>query len=82
MKGLQEAYSGKTVVVTGNTGFKGSWLCLWLTKLGANVIGISHKEFQNDQHFKLLNLGYRTIYCDIRKNEELRKILRVEGLST
>jgi CDP-glucose 4,6-dehydratase len=32
-------YSGKTVLVTGHTGFKGSWLCLWLQLLGAKVIG-------------------------------------------
>jgi CDP-glucose 4,6-dehydratase len=32
---------GKNVLVTGHTGFKGSWLCLWLTKLGANVSGLS-----------------------------------------
>jgi CDP-glucose 4,6-dehydratase len=38
---LHGIYSGKTVVVTGHTGFKGSWLTLWLSKLGAKVIGIS-----------------------------------------
>ena len=36
-----DAYSGKTVFVTGHTGFKGSWLCLWLERLGANVVGYS-----------------------------------------
>ena len=34
-------YKNKYVLVTGHTGFKGSWLCLWLKKLGANVSGIS-----------------------------------------
>ena len=34
-------YKDKTVLITGNTGFKGSWLTLWLLKLGANVVGIS-----------------------------------------
>ena len=34
-------YKNKTVLITGNTGFKGSWLTLWLLKLGANVVGIS-----------------------------------------
>ena len=37
-------YSGKTVLVTGHTGFKGAWLALWLTKLGARVIGLSLPE--------------------------------------
>ena len=34
-------YKGKKVLITGNTGFKGSWLTIWLLKLGANVYGIS-----------------------------------------
>ena len=34
-------FQNKTVVITGNTGFKGSWLALWLSQLGAKVIGIS-----------------------------------------
>lgn len=34
-------FEGKTVLVTGHTGFKGSWLCIWLKYLGANVIGVS-----------------------------------------
>lgn len=33
------AYSGRTVLVTGHTGFKGAWLSLWLLELGANVVG-------------------------------------------
>src|SRR5688500_73691 len=38
---LNAFYSGKRVLVTGHTGFKGSWLALWLRKLGATVIGHS-----------------------------------------
>lgn len=38
---LKAAYGGRRVLVTGHTGFKGSWLCCWLTKLGAEVSGIS-----------------------------------------
>jgi CDP-glucose 4,6-dehydratase len=34
-----DCYRGKTVLVTGHTGFKGSWLCLWLERLGARVVG-------------------------------------------
>ena len=42
MNSLIKTFQGKTVVVTGHTGFKGSWLSLWLSHLGANVIGISN----------------------------------------
>lgn len=38
---LRSAYRGKKVLVTGHTGFKGAWLCLWLRRLGADVTGIS-----------------------------------------
>ena len=41
MKQFNNTYTGKTVIVTGHTGFKGSWLSSWLHVLGANVIGIS-----------------------------------------
>ena len=34
-------FQGKTILITGHTGFKGSWLCVWLKQLGANVIGVS-----------------------------------------
>ena len=34
-------WKGKRVLITGNTGFKGTWLCLWLKKLGANISGMS-----------------------------------------
>lgn len=35
------AYAGRTVLVTGHTGFKGSWLALWLGRLGASVVGVA-----------------------------------------
>ena len=34
-------WAGKRVLVTGHTGFKGSWLTLWLARLGANVTGVA-----------------------------------------
>ena len=34
-------FKGKTVLITGHTGFKGSWLSIWLTRLGARVVGAS-----------------------------------------
>ena len=37
----REFWQGKNVLVTGHTGFKGSWLCLWLESLGAVVTGFS-----------------------------------------
>lgn len=41
MNKLMDSFRGKTVLVTGHTGFKGSWLSIWLSYLGANVVGAS-----------------------------------------
>ena len=41
MKLFKDTFKGKTVLVTGHTGFKGSWLSIWLNMLGARVIGYS-----------------------------------------
>lgn len=52
-------YKNKRVFLTGHTGFKGSWLALWLTKLGAKVCGYSLKPNTNPSMFKSLNIGNR-----------------------
>ena len=41
-----QSFFGKKVLITGNTGFKGSWLALLLTFLGANVVGISREKYE------------------------------------
>ena len=41
MENLEKVFKDKRVLVTGHTGFKGSWLTLWLVRLGAKVIGLS-----------------------------------------
>ena len=47
-------FSDKKVLVTGHTGFKGSWLSLWLSMLGAEVIGFSDKLISNPPHFEFI----------------------------
>ena len=49
-------YNGKIVLVTGHTGFKGSWLCIWLLKLGARVVGISNNVPTNPSLYETANL--------------------------
>lgn len=56
MENLVEAYKGKRVLVTGHTGFKGSWLCEWLTKLGAEVYGMSRIPHTEPNHYDILSL--------------------------
>ena len=58
-------YKGKKVLITGHTGFKGSWLSLWLTKLGADVVGYSIDIPSHPNHFELLKLNVTSITGDI-----------------
>ena len=38
---IDKTFKNKKVIITGHTGFKGSWLTLWLSEIGAKVLGIS-----------------------------------------
>ncbi len=67
-------YKNKTVLVTGHTGFKGSWLVYWLKQMGANVIGYSLEAPTNPNHIELLNLDITSIIGDIRDLEKLNII--------
>lgn len=51
---LQEIYQNKKVFITGHTGFKGTWLGLWLQKLGAKVYGYSLAPYSTPNHFSLI----------------------------
>ncbi len=68
-------YKNKRVLVTGHTGFKGSWLVLWLLKMGANVFGYSLDIPTDPNHHEILNLDFETISGDIRDLEKLRKAI-------
>ena len=52
-----QRFAGRRVLVTGHTGFKGSWLSLWLTRLGAHVTGFSDAIPTDPSHFAELKLG-------------------------
>lgn len=70
------AYKGKTVLVTGHTGFKGSWLCLWLEALGAKVIGYSLDDPSDPCHFRLLGLETESVRGDVRDAGGLEAVFR------
>jgi CDP-glucose 4,6-dehydratase len=55
-------YSGRRVLITGHTGFKGSWLCFWLTILGAEVIGFSLKPPSKPDLFSILKIKENIIH--------------------
>ncbi|AJY74192.1 CDP-glucose 4,6-dehydratase [Paenibacillus beijingensis] len=71
-------WKGKSVFITGNTGFKGSWISMWLHSLGANVTGYSLQPHTNPSLFELCRL-YQLVpthYADIRDKKTLTEALR------
>ena len=59
------AYKNKTVLLTGDTGFKGSWLGLWLKKMGAKVVGYALPPHTHPSHFEILKTDYESISGNI-----------------
>lgn len=72
---LTNTFAGKRVFLTGHTGFKGAWLALWLTELGAEVCGYSLEPEQSPSLFDQLELSkrlFRHEIADIRDPERLQ----------
>ncbi|MBF0230140.1 MAG: CDP-glucose 4,6-dehydratase [Desulfamplus sp.] len=69
-------YFGKKVLITGHTGFKGSWLALWLSQMGADIIGYSLQPPTNPNHFDLLGMKINSIIGDIRNLEKLKQVFK------
>jgi CDP-glucose 4,6-dehydratase len=74
---LRTHFDGKTVLVTGHTGFKGSWLISWLKFLGANIVGIALDPISTPSHFLAgqLSRGIVDLRIDIRDNTSLVKAI-------
>lgn len=70
-------YRGKKVIVTGHTGFKGSWLSIWLHELGAEVVGVALDPFSERDNFVLSGIGSKIkadIRADIRDGKRILEI--------
>ena len=70
-------YKGKRVLITGHTGFKGSWLSIWLHELGAEVVGVAHDPFTDRDNFVLSGIGKKIkadIRADIRDGQKMKEI--------
>jgi len=71
-------WNGKTVLITGHTGFKGSWLTLWLKKLGSRVIGFSKDIPTTPSLFELADVanGINSIQGDIRNFNQIQQVIK------
>jgi CDP-glucose 4,6-dehydratase len=77
MTGFEDIYRGRRVLVTGHTGFKGSWLTLWLLNMGAEVAGFSVDVPSSPSNFELLGLEKRISHFvgDIRDRKRLAEVI-------
>lgn len=70
------SFKNKKVLVTGHTGFKGSWLTLWLNMLGAKVVGVALDPEQPNGAFKSMNIS--SICTDIRQDiNDLNEVQKI-----
>ena len=74
---MKKFFTNKRVLITGNTGFKGSWLSLWMYHLGAKVMGISSGYTSQPSNFKILKLEKKITYkkIDIRNFQKTSKAI-------
>lgn len=71
-------YENKKILVTGHTGFKGSWLTMWLLSLGAKVIGYSLGQPSQPNNFEICNLTDRIVHIqgDVTDYNHLQSVFR------
>ena len=74
---FKNVYNGKRVLITGNTGFKGSWLTTWLASIGAEVGGLSVSVPTNPSNYEVSKLGeiVNQYYVDVREFRAVDKVV-------
>lgn len=77
MENCYDIFKDKTVLVTGHTGFKGSWMSMWLHMLGAKVVGYSLDPYTPRDNFVLSNIGDKIVDIrgDIRDERKLTEVI-------
>ena len=74
---MKKFLNNKKILITGHTGFKGSWLTLWLTYMGANVLGISSNIVTRPSNFEILKLKNKinNKKIDLRNYKKINKVI-------
>lgn len=77
---ILDRYLGKTVLITGHTGFKGSWLTTWLQLRGAKVIGVSKNIPTNPSIYEVINIEpkIKSYQTDLRDLPGVKRIVEAE----
>ena len=72
---FKRLYKNKKVLITGHTGFKGTWLTLWLIKSGAKIMGLSNGIPTKPSFFTMLRIKKKilNVKCDVRNINKLEK---------
>ena len=74
---LIKTFKNKTILITGHTGFKGSWLTAWLQSIGANITGASLKPKTEPSHFSeaQISKNINDIRIDIRCKDKISDLI-------
>jgi len=80
MQSLFSFYKDKKILITGHTGFKGSWLAIWLQSMGAEVVGLALDPFSPNDNYVLSGIGAKLkadLRGDIRDGQLLKDIFAI-----
>ena len=69
-------YKKRRVLITGHTGFKGSWLALWLSQMGAEILGYALEPNTTPNHFSMLDMSIESVIGDIRDGKNLSDVFK------
>jgi CDP-glucose 4,6-dehydratase len=77
IQGMSDFYNGRRVFITGHTGFKGSWLCLWLNNMGSEITGYSLAPPTNPNLFDLCRVDglVKSVMADVRDLDALQNAM-------
>ena len=75
---FKSIFKNKKVLVTGHTGFKGSWLSIWLSHLGANVVGLSDGLISNPSNFEASSISdfVEDVLFDVRDSNKANSLIK------